>query len=90
MSDSKGEFHNLRMKIEMPGRDDKRDDITPRRKRPLTQATIAQWIRMQPHEDWMKEELIKIANTYPDTALPAFEKNFNKLIARVQEEREKG
>lgn len=84
-----GDFQNLKMKITMPGRDDRPNDLQPRRKRPVTQATIEQWIRMQPHEDWMKEELIKIANTYPDTALPAFEKNFNKLIARVQKERNK-
>lgn len=89
MSESRGDFQNLKMKIDMPGREEVKNDLQPKRKRPLTQATIEQWIRMQPHDEWMKTELIKIANTYPDTALPAFEKNFNKLIARVQQKRNK-
>jgi len=83
-----GEVQSLKVKIDMPGRE-KKSALDSNRKRPVTQATIAAWINMQPHDDWIKEELIKIAKTYPDTALPAFEKNFNVLIARVQEKRSK-
>ncbi len=80
MSESK-----LQIKIDIPNQDKK-----PPKQPRLTQEMIERWIRNHTEYDIETlDELVRIANSYPDSALHAFESNFNLMVIRAQEKRNK-
>jgi hypothetical protein len=83
-----GETQGINVKIELPGRED--SPAPSSRIQPITQDTIARWVRVQDYlDDQTQDDLIKLAKTYPDSALKAFKDNFNLMIMRVRENRAK-
>lgn len=81
------EAGNFNFKIEMPGQE---RETSSGRIAPMTQDTIARWIRVQDYlDEETQNDLITLALTYPDSALKSFVDNFNIMIMRVREKRAK-
>tara|TARA_Y100000034_G_scaffold43496_3_gene53078 strand:- start:9778 stop:10044 length:267 start_codon:yes stop_codon:yes gene_type:complete len=82
-----GEAQGVDIKVEMPGRE---GEFSRGRISALTQDTIERWIRVQDYIDVeTQNDLILMAQTYPDTALKGFVDNFNLMIMRSRENRAK-
>lgn len=63
---------------------DEIDCRAPCNLRPLTLAKLFDWIDAQPVENRMKEQLKKMAGSYPQQALGSWKKNYRKHLAKAQ------
>lgn len=70
-------------KVVTMGRDEI-DSRSPSNLRPLTLAKLHEWIDAQPVDDRMKEQLKKMAGSYPQQALSSWKKNYRKHLAKAQ------
>lgn len=52
--------------------------------RVLDLDTVIKWINFQGMDEYTTKGLIKIASSYPTSALGSFKKNFNLMIQRVR------
>ena len=83
-----GETQGINVKVELPGREG--EPAPSSRIQPITQETIARWVRVQDYlDEATQDDLIALAMKYPDSALKAFKDNFNLMIMRVRENRAK-
>lgn len=70
-------------KVVTMGRDEI-DNRSPSNLRPLTLAKLHEWIDAQPLDVRMKEQLKKMAGSYPQQALGSWKKNYRKHLAKAQ------
>lgn len=83
-----GNFINAKV-VMPPSHAQELDPGRKRPSRPLTFEIVCDWIRLQGFDEYTTNGLIDLAAKVPTSALSHFRRNFNLMLARVRQQRQK-